>query len=242
MARTEPPADSARLPAARILLIEAEVALAGVLRTKLVRHRFSVEVTASPRQALSAYQRLRPDLLLFDVDGMGTSGWGLVEAIRAHDSVPILVISGRSGQVDKVSALERGADDYVTKPLPMDELLARIRVALRRVRRSAPSPAPVLGVGDLEIDLTQQRVTQAGRLVHLTRTEYALLRVFTQHVDKLLPDRMLLDHVWGHARRPSRHLLHVYIGRLRKKLEADPGAPSYFVTEPGGGYRFATEH
>ena len=99
----------------------------------------------------------------------------------------------------------------------------------------------MLCVGDLEIDLAQKRVTQAGRLVHLTRTEYALLGLFARHGDKLLTERMLLDHVWGPARRTSKHLLHVYIGRLRKKLEVDPGAPSYFVTEPGGGYRFATE-
>jgi two-component system KDP operon response regulator KdpE len=240
MARTGTAADVARRPAARILLIEGEVALAGVLRTKLVRHHFSVEVSASPRQALFAYKRLRPDLLLFDVDGMGKPGWGLVEEIRARDCVPILVISERSGQVDKVTALERGADDYVTKPLPMDELLARIRVALRRVRRPDQNAGPALCVGDLEIDVTRQRVTHAGRLVHLTRTEYALLRLFTQHADKLLTERMLLDHVWGPARRTSKHLLHVYIGRLRKKLEVDPGAPSYVVTEPGG-YRFATE-
>src|SRR3982074_2175859 len=135
MARIGTVADVARRPAARILLVEGEVALAGVLRTRLVRHHFAVEVSASPRQAMTAYKRLRPDLLLFDVDGMGGSGWSLVDEIRARDSVPILVISERSGQVDKVTALERGPDDYVTKPLPLDELLARIRVALRRVRR-----------------------------------------------------------------------------------------------------------
>jgi two-component system KDP operon response regulator KdpE len=239
MARTEPTAEVARRTGTRILIVEAEVTLANVLRARLKQQDFAVEVSATPRGARSAYERWRPDLLLFDVDGMGTSGWQLLEEIRARDSIPIVIISERSGQQDTVSALELGADDYVTKPLPMDELLARIRVALRRLPRPAPGSEPTIRLGDLEIDCGRQRVVQAGRLVHLTPTEFALLRLFAQHGDKLLTERMLLEGVWGCAAPPSKHVLHVYIGQLRKKLEPAPEAPVYLVTESRAGYRLA---
>src|SRR5438874_803335 len=144
MARTGPAAETARRTGARILIVEAEVPLANLLRARLRHHNFSVEVSTTPRKARSVYEHWRPDLLLFDVDGMGTSGWRLVEEIRARDSIPILIISERSSQQDTVSALELGADDHVTKPLPMEELLARIRVALRRVPRPAHDAATVL--------------------------------------------------------------------------------------------------
>jgi two-component system KDP operon response regulator KdpE len=241
MARTGPAAEAAPRIGARILIVEAEVTLADLLRARLRHHNFLVEVSATPRKARSVYERWRPDLLLFDVDGMGTSGWNLIEEIRARDSTPILIISERSSQRDTVSALELGADDYITKPLPMEELLARIRVALRRVPRPAHGAEDTLRVGDLEIDWDRQRVVQAGHLVHLTPTEYALFRHFALHVDKLLTERMLLEGVWGHVSPPSRHMLHVYIGRLRKKLEPDPEAPSYLITEPGAGYRLVTD-
>ena len=200
----------------------------------------TVEVCATPRRALSAFGRSRPDVLLYDVDGAGHSGWKLVQEIRAHDSIPILIISERAGQEDIVSALELGADDYVTKPLPMNELLARIRVALRRARGHQSRVEPVLRVRELEIDLSRRTVVRAGHVVRLTSTEFALLRLFTVHHDELLTERMLLESVWGPARLASSHLLHVYIARLRKKLEADLDAPSYLITEAGAGYRFAT--
>jgi two-component system KDP operon response regulator KdpE len=241
MGRTGTAAEAARRIGARILIVEAEVTLADALRARLKHQNFSVEVSSTPRKARSAYERCQPDLLLFDVDGSGTSGWKLVQTIRARDSIPILIISERAGQQDKVSALELGADDYVTKPLPMEELLARIRVALRRMQTPPQGAVPTVRVGDLEIDWARQRVVQASRLVHLTPTESALLRLFTLHIDKLLTERMLLEAIWGRLSQPSRHMLHVNIGRLRKKLEPDPEAPSYLITEPGAGYRLVTD-
>jgi two-component system KDP operon response regulator KdpE len=137
------------------------------------------------------------------------------------------------------AALERGADDYITKPLALDELMARIRVRLRRTAPTRQAAESALLVGELEIDVSQRRVLRAGRLVHLTPTEYALLGQFTEHPDKLLTERMLRESVWG-TRPVNGHLLQVYIARLRQKLELNPAAPSFLVTEPGSGYRLVT--
>jgi two-component system, OmpR family, KDP operon response regulator KdpE len=222
------------------VVIEAEAPLAGALRARLRSAHFSVEVCASPRKARTVYTRVHPDLLLLDVDGADQAAWSLVEQIRASDAVPILIISERSGQDDIVAALERGADDYVTKPLPMDELLARIRVALRRHSRREQTANHVVRVGELEIDFGRQRVLRAGQLVRLTAREYALLVQFATHVDKLLTERMLVERVWGSEQPASSQLLHVYIARLRRKIEANPLVPSSLITERGAGYRFTS--
>jgi two-component system, OmpR family, KDP operon response regulator KdpE len=224
----------------RVLVVDDEPQILRALVVNMRARGYCVDTAAGGASALRLAGLHPPDLVVLDLGLPDMEGLQVIAGLRGWTTAPIIVLTGRTEQVQKIAALDAGADDYVTKPLPMDELLARIRVALRRVRRPDQNAGPALCVGDLEIDVTRQRVTHAGRLVHLTRTEYTLLRLFTQHVDKLLTERMLLDHVWGPARRISKHLLHVYIGRLRKKLEVDPGAPSYVVTEPGG-YRFATE-
>lgn len=237
--QAEPLRDAATT-GARILVIRSEPALARVIRTRLRQNHFLVEVASMPR-ARTAYPRFGPDLIVLDVDHSREAAWELIREIRACAGLPIIVLSARGAERDKVAILEVGADDYITKPVGLEELLARIRVALRHLARPGQGSEAVIRVGDLEVDLERRRVLREGEFVHLTPTEYDLLKLFTTYPDKLLTDRMLLDEVWGHAKRPSEHALHVYIGRLRQKLEVHPEAPRYLVTEPGAGYRLATE-
>jgi two-component system KDP operon response regulator KdpE len=226
---------------ARVLVVEHETALARRLRGRLAKHAFSVEVATSASQAHAAYVRFGPDLIVLDVDHSRESASALIQDIRARAGLPIIVLSVRAGEHDKVAMLEAGADDYLTKPVGLDELLARIRVAMRHVAPPERRSESVIRIGYLEVDLERRRVLREGELVHLTPTEYKLLGLFCAHQDKLLTDRMLLDEIWGRAKRPSPHALHVYVARLRQKLEAEPGAPRYLLTEPGAGYRLTTE-
>jgi two-component system KDP operon response regulator KdpE len=226
---------------ARILVVEHEPALARRLRSRLTKDAFAVEVATSSVHAHAAYVRFRPDLIVLDVDHARDTAAGLIQDIRARAGLPIIVLSARDAERDKVAMLEVGADDYLTKPVGLEELLARIRVAMRHVARPQPRLESVIRVGYLEVDLERRRVLREGELVHLTPTEYNLLGLFCAHQDKLLTDRMLLDEVWGRAKQPSAHALHVYVARLRQKLEVDPGTPRYLVTEPGAGYRLTTE-
>ena len=152
-----------------------------------------------------------------------------------------MVLSAREGEREKVAALDLGADDYLTKPFGVDELLARIRVALRHAARPARGAEPVFRSGDLAIDLERRRVTVGAREVHVTPTEYELLKAFVAHPNKVLTDRMLLQQVWGSQYGSEAHYLHVYVARLRKKLEEDPQQPRYLVTEPGVGYRLISD-
>ena len=151
------------------------------------------------------------------------------------------MLSVREAERDKVAALDAGADDYLTKPFGVDELLARVRVALRHLARPASGTAPIVRAGDLRIDLEHRRVTLAGAELRLTPTEYDLLKVLATHPDRVVTDRALLHEVWGTAYALELHYLHVYIARLRKKIEADPQQPRHLITEPGVGYRFLTD-
>jgi two-component system KDP operon response regulator KdpE len=220
-----------------VLVVGTDAAVAASVGTRLTAEGFSVQVTNTAARARSTFVRIRPDVVLLDIDGAGASSWRLLEHIRKNDAVPVLILSERAFEDDIVAALERGADDYVTKPLALDELVARMRVRLRRSRRE-PLPAG-LRIGDLELDVQQRRVLRSGQLVRLTPTEYALIGFFARYPDKLLTDRMLREAVWG-ERPMSRHLLHVYIARLRQKLEQDPAEPQVLLTEPGAGYLLAT--
>jgi len=226
---------------ARILVVEHETVLARLLRSRLMKNAFAVEVATSSSQAHTAYLRFRPDLIVLDVDHDRETASAFIQEIRARAGLPILVLSAGESERDKVAMLEVGADDYLTKPIGLEELLARIRVAMRHVARPERRSESVIRVGYLEVDLERRRVLREGELVHLTPTEYDLLRLFCAYRDKLLTDRMLLDEIWGRAKRPSAHALHVYVARLRQKLEGHPRAPRYLVTEPGAGYRLATE-
>jgi two-component system KDP operon response regulator KdpE len=213
--------------------------LAETLGRRLRAENFAVRITSTAPKAWSSSERKQVDLVLLDIDATGSSGWRLLEHIRQHDSVPVVMISEHAHEQAIVAALERGADDYVTKPLASEELLARIRVAIRRSARTRRPLTAGLRIGDLEFDAEQRRVLRSGRLVRLTPTEYALIGLFSRHPDKLLTDGMLRKAVWG-ERPVTAHLLHVYIARLRQKLEDNPAEPRVLLTEPGTGYVMAT--
>jgi two-component system, OmpR family, KDP operon response regulator KdpE len=226
---------------ARILIVESERTLGRVIRDRLGRSHFTSELVRSAARWRVAYQRFQPDLLLMDLDNQQIRACEFIQEIRSRASVPIIVLSAGGTERDKVAMLELGADDYLTKPFGLEELLARVRVALRHVARPDQGSAAVIHVGELELDLERRRVLRASQLVHLTPTEYDLLKFFAAYPDKVLTDRVLLDEIWGRTKRAREHTLHVYIARLRQKLEITPEAPRYLLTEPGAGYRLATE-
>jgi two-component system KDP operon response regulator KdpE len=226
---------------ARILVVDDEPTFVRAVETNLRKHDFKIDKASTGHQALEAYARGRPDLVLLDLGLPDIDGLQVIRSIRSHASTPIVVLSARGGEGDKVSALELGADDYLTKPFGTRELLARIRVALRHAAQPPHGAEPVMKLGDLEIDLERRRITLAGSEVHLTPTEYDLMKIFASNPDKVLTDRTLLDAIWGGGQRQQAHSLHVYVARLRRKIEVDPQVPQHLVTEPGVGYRFVTD-
>ncbi len=229
-----------RMSNARVLVIDDEPAILRVVRTNLSAHGFQVE-SAETWGAARELIGHRPDVILLDLGLPDADGEDLIRSIREYSSTPIVVLSARTAERDKVSALDLGADDYLTKPFGVDELLARIRVALRHAARPPSGAEAVFRTGDLEIDFERRRVSVSGREVHLTPTEYDLLKALASHPDKVLTDRMLLQQVWGVEYGSEDHYLHVYVARLRKKLEADPQNPRFLITEPGVGYRLLSE-
>jgi two-component system, OmpR family, KDP operon response regulator KdpE len=226
---------------ARVLVVDDELAILRAVQTNLARHDFRVEVASTAREGLEAYDRIHPDVLLLDLGLPDMDGLDVIRAIRQRSSTPIVVLSARGAERDKVAALDLGADDYLTKPFGVNELLARVRVALRHAAGPAAGVEPVIRLGQLEVDLERRRVSMNGVDVHLTPTEWDLVKLFTSHADKVLTDRMILQEVWGAAYREQAHSLHVYVARLRKKLEGVPGARRYLLTEPGVGYRFVSD-
>jgi two-component system KDP operon response regulator KdpE len=226
---------------ARVLVVDDEPAIVRAVQTNLARHDFRVEAAATGREGLDVYDRIHPDVLLLDLGLPDMDGLEVIREIRRRSNTPIVVLSARGAERDKVEALDLGADDYLTKPFGVNELLARVRVALRHAAGPAAGVEPVIRLGQLEVDLERRRVTVNGLEVHLTPTEWDLVKLFTTHPDKVLTDRMILQQVWGAAYREQAHSLHVYVARLRKKLEGVPGAPRYLLTEPGVGYRFVSE-
>ncbi len=227
---------------ARILVVDDEPEILLALRTNLSRHGFQVETADSGHSALEGYSRHHPDLLILDLGLPDMSGLDVIRELRTRGNTPIVVLSVRGADRDKVAALDLGADDYVTKPFSMEELQARIRVALRHAARPASGSAAVFRTGDLEVDFERRTVRVSGNEVHLTPTEYELLKVFVTHPNKVLTNRMLLQLVWGPEYGSETHYLHVYVAQLRQKIEADPQAPRYIVTEPGVGYRLLSDN
>jgi two-component system KDP operon response regulator KdpE len=226
---------------ARVLVVDDDAQILRALRTNLAARGYQVHAAETGEQALDLFGRHRPDLLLLDLGLPGIDGLEVIRRVREQSQAPIVVLSARGEEREKVRALDLGADDYLTKPFGVDELLARLRVALRHAARPARGTAAVFRAGDLEVDLERRRVTARGQEVHLSPTEYELLKVFIANPDKVLTHRWLLQHVWGPQYGDEGHYLHVYVAGLRKKLEADPQRPRHLLTEPGVGYRFRVE-
>jgi two-component system KDP operon response regulator KdpE len=224
---------------ARILLVDDEPAIVRAVRANLGSRGFRVDVAVSGSEALERAES-HPDLILLDLGLPDLDGLDLIRALRGRGRAPIIVLSARGAERDKVRALDLGADDYLTKPFGVEELLARIRVALRHTLRSG-TDEPVFRTRGLTVDIEHRRVTIDGEELHLTPTEYALLTALVRHADRVVTDSMLLQEVWGPEYGDEDHYLHVYVARLRKKLEHDPQKPRYIATEPGVGYRLLTE-
>jgi two-component system KDP operon response regulator KdpE len=221
---------------ARVLVVDDEPQILRALQLKLRGAGYAVETAVTAQEALTKAAMRPPEAVILDVllpDGSGTD---VCRELRSWSAVPILVLSAVGEEWEKIAALDAGADDYVTKPFSGDELLARLRAALRR---ATPSVRPVLEIGELRIDLEKRAVTMAGRPVALTPIEYDLLRLLAQNEGKLLTHPAILREIWGPAYREESNYLHVYVSHLRRKIEPDPARPRYLLNQPGIGYRLA---
>jgi two-component system KDP operon response regulator KdpE len=225
--------------ALRVLVVDDERAIRRFLRTSLTAHGYAVYEAGSGQEALSAVVGDRPDLIILDLGLPDLSGIEVARQLREWTRIPIIVLSVREEEATKVAALDVGADDYLTKPFGIAELMARIRVALRHADQ--PAGEPVFEVGDLRMDRARRQVLTAGNEIVLTPTEYDLLRVLVQYAGKVLTHRQLLRQVWGTGYELETHLLQVNISNLRRKIEPDPSRPSYIITEVGVGYRLRAE-
>jgi two-component system KDP operon response regulator KdpE len=225
-----------------ILLVEDEPQLRRYLRVTLTPHGYRLLEAVNAREGELMAASHHPDLILMDLGLPDQDGLELTRRLREWCAVPIIVVSARGQEQDKIQALDQGADDYLTKPFGSGELLARIRVALRHVSHDpAGAPTPVFQLGDWRIDQTRREVTVAGQQVHLTPNEYKLLTTLVKHAGLVLTHHQLLKEVWGSVQGAQPHYLRVYMAQLRQKLEADPARPKYLITEPGVGYRLRTE-
>jgi two-component system, OmpR family, KDP operon response regulator KdpE len=220
----------------RILVIDDDRQLLRALRITLAARGYEVTVAADGAAGLAQASRLPPDLVVLDLGLPDMDGVTVVEGLRGWSTAPIVVLSARHAESAKVDALDAGADDYVTKPFGMDELLARIRAALRRATPAAE--APVITTDAFTVDLATKRVTTAAGDVRLTPTEWHLLEVLARHPDRLVGHKQLLQEVWGPKYETETNYLRVHVANLRRKLEPDPAKPRYLITEPGIGYRF----
>jgi two-component system KDP operon response regulator KdpE len=221
----------------KVLAVDDEPQILRALRTSLSARGHEVVTAPNGETALDLLSSSDVDLVVLDLGLPGIDGVEVIRRLRSWSSVPVIVLSVRDAQADKVAALDAGADDYVTKPFAMGELLARIRAVLRRLTGTEERPA-LVRAGDLEVDLARRLVTRAGQPIHLTPTEFGLLEQFVTHPGKLLTHRWLLQKVWGTGHGEESNYLRVYVANLRKKLEPDPAAPSLILTEPGVGYRW----
>jgi two-component system KDP operon response regulator KdpE len=220
----------------RILVVDDEPQIRKALDVNLRARGYDVDLAPTGEDALQLAASRHPDLVLLDLGLPGVDGIDVVRGLRGWTTVPILVLSVRETERDKVAALDAGADDYVTKPFGMDELMARLRAALRRATPVAEEP--VVETPDFTVDLAAKRVVAHGEEVHLTPTEWGILDVLVRHPGRLVTQRHLLQQVWGPQYERETNYLRVYLAQLRRKLEPDPSRPRYLVTEPGMGYRF----
>lgn len=220
----------------RVLVVDDEPQILRALATNLRARDYTVDLAATGEEALTVAAAHPPDVVILDIGLPGIDGIDVVRALRDWTAVPIIILSVREGEPDKVAALDAGADDYVTKPFGMNELLARLRAA---VRRATPDDAEVtVTTADFLIDLAAKKVVRDGGEVHLTPTEWGLVEVLVRNRGKLVGQRQLLQEVWGPAYEKETNYLRVYMAGLRRKLEPNQSQPVYFLTEPGMGYRF----
>lgn len=225
----------------KILVVDDEPQITRVLRTSLSSHGYEVKVANDGESALRTMEESRPDLIITDLSMPGMTGIELCENIRDHSQAPIIVLSVRGDDKSKVEALDKGADDYVTKPFSINELLARIRANLRRANLSEePESSEPIEIGDFRIDLQTRIVSVAGNEIHLTPKEFDLLVYMARHPEKVLTHSVLLKAVWGPQNTQQPEYLRVFINQLRKKIEPDE-SPRYILTEPWIGYRFRPE-
>jgi two-component system KDP operon response regulator KdpE len=225
---------------ARILIVDDEPNIIGAVAPLLRARGYEVLSAMSGRAALEVIDRDKPDLIVLDLGLPDIDGVEVTRRVRETLSVPILVLSARSGERDKVSALDAGADDYVTKPFGAEELLARIRATLRRVENPSPPSDPIVQ-GDLVIDRERFRVLRKGEEVRLTPKEFELLTFLVQHAGRVLTHRAILRAIWGSLAVDQPEHLRVLVGSLRKKIEPNPSSPKYILTEPWVGYRFSDD-
>jgi two-component system, OmpR family, KDP operon response regulator KdpE len=229
----------------RVLVVDDEPQLLRALRINLSARRYEVVVAADGASALEAAARHLPDLVILDLGLPDMDGAEVIAGLRGWTKVPILVLSGRADASDKVDALDAGADDYVTKPFSMEELMARLRALQRRAEADAGADEPVVLIGHFSVDLAAKTVSRrpdapasAPEAVHLTKTEWAVLEVLVRNPGRLVSGRQLLQQVWGPAYESETNYLRFYLAKLRQKLEPEPSHPRQLLTEPGMGYRF----
>ena len=223
----------------RVLVVDDDAQILKALRINLAARGYEVHLARSGPEALDVAAKVKPELVVLDLGLPGFSGIQVIEGLRGWTDVPILVVSGRSDSADKVDALDAGADDYVTKPFAIDELLARIRALSRRT--AAEPDEPVTVFADVSVDLSAHTVTKAGAVVKLTPTEWRILEVLVRNPRRLVTKTFLLTSVWGPGYEKEDGCLRLYLAQLRKKLEPEPSRPRFLLTEAGMGYRFSPE-
>jgi two-component system KDP operon response regulator KdpE len=222
----------------RVLVVDDDRPLARALAINLKAHGYDVTVAHDGRAALTEVARAHPAVVVLDLGLPDQDGIEVLAGIRGWSAIPVIVLSARSTSAEKVEALDAGADDYVTKPFGMDELLARIRAAVRRATPAASGAVDVVTTDDFTVDLAAHRVLRGDQPVRLTPTEWSLLELLVRHAGRLVPQKQLLTEVWGPQYEHETHYLRVYLAQLRRKLEPDQARPRYLITEPGVGYRF----
>jgi two-component system, OmpR family, KDP operon response regulator KdpE len=225
---------------AHVLVIDDEPQILRALRTILQAKQFKVSVASRGEEGLAMAVAQPPDVIILDLSLPDMDGFEVCERLREWTQVPIIILSVRDSERDKVMALDKGADDYLTKPFGIEELLARIRVALKHSAQSQGIKETIVVAGSITIDLARHIITRNGEEVKLTATEFKLMAYLASNADRVLVHQTILRHVWGEADADHTEYLRVYVGQLRKKLEANPEDPRYLLTEPGIGYRFVT--
>jgi two-component system KDP operon response regulator KdpE len=221
-----------------VLVIDDEPQIRRALRIGLERNGYQVRLGADGEEGLDLAALHPTDFVILDLAMPGLDGVEVCRQLRAWSTVPILVLSVREGEKDKIAALDAGADDYLTKPFSLNELLARLRAVLRRVRTDAEAESPLFSAGELQIDFARRLVTLGGEEIHLTPLEYELLTFMAQHPNRVLTHRHLLTKIWGNEYADDTHTLRVHIANLRNKIEPNPTRPHFLHTEPRIGYRF----